>query len=102
MSNNDAGRDSPESEIAHRSITTDPDDADYEFLELIAEQESCDVTDLPPMHPRIDDVVSEVFQDPPSKDAQLRIQFSYFGYRVDLDQSGNVSLMRVTMDADDH
>ncbi|WP_136717621.1 HalOD1 output domain-containing protein [Halorientalis salina] len=87
--------DSPDADIAHRRVSTDPDEADYEFLELVAELEGCDVTALPPMHPRIDDIVSEVFSDPPSADAQVEVQFSYFGYRVEMDQAGNVSLMRI-------
>ena len=100
MSNDDrAGRDSPEADITHRTISIDPKEGEYEFLELIAENEGCDVTDLPPMHPRINDIIAEVFSDPPSPDSQLQVQFSYHGYRVDLDQAGNISLMKITRDS---
>ena len=96
MSNDEeAVRTDSEPGICHQTISTDPEDAGYEFLELVAELEGCDVTGLPPMHPRIDDIIAEVFSDPPSKNAQVEIQFSYYGYRVDLDQKGNVSLMRI-------
>jgi hypothetical protein len=84
-----------EERIYHRKIEPEPEDADYRLLRLIANVEGVDVTDLPPIYDRIDHLVGHMYQNPPSPDAQAQLEFSYYGYRITLDQDGNVSLMKL-------
>jgi hypothetical protein len=81
--------------IFHRKIEPDPEDANYRLLGIIANLEHTDEIDLPPLYDRIDHLVTQVFEDPPHPEAQVQIEFSYYGYRITLDQSGNVQLMRL-------
>ena len=83
-------------QIYHRQIEPTVEDANYRLLCLIGDIENTDVSELPPMWERIDDVVTELFQDPPSDAAQLEVEFSYHGYRVMMDQSGTVSLKKLS------
>ncbi|MFB6164411.1 MAG: HalOD1 output domain-containing protein [Haloarculaceae archaeon] len=85
----------PAADIYHRQMEPDPDEAAYDFLTLLAEIEGCDVTDLPPMHTRIGDLLTEIFQDPPSAEAQVQVAFSYYGYRITVEQNGQLSLMKL-------
>ncbi|AQL44531.1 hypothetical protein BV210_09785 [Halorientalis sp. IM1011] len=81
--------------MVHRRIEPDPADADYRLLQLIAEVEGIDVTELPPIYDRIDHLVTRMYEDPPSAEAQAQLKFSYAGYRITLDQDGNVSLIKI-------
>jgi hypothetical protein len=90
-----AETDDRDARIVHRRIEPEPEDADYRLLQLIADVEGIDVTDLPPIYGRIDHLVSNMYEDPPSAEAQAQLKFSYAGYRISLDQDGNVSLMKI-------
>ncbi|RXK46409.1 HalOD1 output domain-containing protein [Halorientalis pallida] len=81
--------------IVHGRIEPEPADADYRLLRLIADVEGLDVTDLPPIYDRIDHLVTKMYEDPPSSEAQAQLAFSYAGYRIRIDQDGNVSLMKI-------
>jgi hypothetical protein len=81
--------------IVYRRIEPDPADADYRLLRLIADVEGIDVTELPPIYDRIDHLVTKMYEDPPSAEAQAQLEFSYAGYRITLDQDGNVSLIKI-------
>ena len=81
--------------IVHRRIEPESGDADYRLLQLIAEVEGIDVTNLPPIYDRIDHLVTKMYENPPSPEAQAQLSFSYAGYRITLDQDGNVSLIKI-------
>ncbi len=53
------------------------------------------MTDLPPLYDRIDHMVKQLFTSPPPPDAQVELEFSYFGYRIRLDQGGNASVRKL-------
>jgi hypothetical protein len=84
-----------ERRIRHRKVTPDAEEANQSLLRLIANLENCDVTDLPPLYEQIDHLVEHLFGSPPPPEAQAEIEFSYHGYRIQLDQSGNVSFMKL-------
>lgn len=81
--------------IYHRSIEPDTETANVDLVGVIAELEGCDAEELPPFWSRVDGLVGDVFSAPPEPEAQVRLQFSYAGYRVGVDQSGDVELMKV-------
>lgn len=79
----------------HRKLTPDAETANRRLLRLLANVENCEVNDLPPLYGQIDHMVEYLFTDPPPGDAQAELAFSYHGYRIELDQTGNVSLMKL-------
>jgi len=76
-------------------ITPDPETAEYDLLEIIADVEGCQIEDLPSLYNEVEHVVETLFKTPPSTAAQMSLSFSYIGYRVTLDRRGNVKLVRV-------
>ncbi|UPV76315.1 hypothetical protein M0R89_19320 (plasmid) [Halorussus limi] len=84
-----------ERRIRHRRITPEAEEANRSLLRLVANLENCDVTDLPPLYDQIDHMVEHLFETPPPPEAQAEIEFSYHGYRIQLDQRGNVSFMKL-------
>lgn len=81
--------------IYHRQIVPDPDAANRSLLQVIADLEGCGMTDLPPLYDRVDHLVEHLFTSPPPVEAQAELQFSYHGYRIELDQTGNVMVMKL-------
>lgn len=94
-SDGDGDDDVGENRIYHRKVTPDADEANRSLLRLLADVEGCEVTDLPPLYEQVDHLVEHLFTDPPPASAQAELEFSYHGYRVELDQTGNVSLMKL-------
>jgi hypothetical protein len=92
----------PTTEILQREVEPEEDEANYRVLETIAEVEDVDVTELPPMYSRIDHILDQLFSDPPTPEAQVEITFSYYGYRVTIDQEGVIRLRKLDGDLADH
>lgn len=82
-----------------RRITPNPNDSEYEFLELIAELENTEIDELPSLYDEIEHLIETIFKNPPAPRAQLEISFSYAGYRVRMDQRGTVELLNVKQSA---
>ena len=89
----------PREQILEYEVEPAEDHANYLVLEAVADAESVDVVDLPPMYERIDHVLDELFGEPPAPEAQVEIAFSYHGYRITIDQSGSVRLKKLDTDA---
>lgn len=83
------------SKIYHRKVAPDVEEANQGLLRLVANLENCEVTDLPPLYDRVDHLVEHLFSSPPPSEAQAELEFSYVGYRIRIDQSGNVSLKKL-------
>lgn len=81
--------------IRHRKVTPEVEEAKRNLLRLIANLENCEVTELPPLYDHVDHLIEHLFSSPPPAEAQVEIEFSYHGYRIELDQSGNVSFMKL-------
>lgn len=80
--------------IFHRQVDPDPDEPHLGVLYSIAEVEECDVEDLPPLYDYVDHMVEKLFGTPPPEKAQVQLAFTYYQYRILLDQEGNLTLMR--------
>lgn len=79
--------------VERRHLTPDPGAAEYELLEVVAELERTDIDDLPPLYVRVDRLVKSVFQRPPAPETRVVLTFNYAGYRITLQQSGEVELV---------
>lgn len=75
--------------------TSDDFSITQRILEAVSEETATPVLDLPPLYHAIDpDALEAVLRRPDSDiaPAQRRVQFSYAGYRITVDGSGEVSL----------
>jgi len=84
-----------EANIVRASIEPDPGAAEHDLLELIAESEGKAIEELPPFYDQVDHFVELLFKRPPSPESQMQIAFSYAGYRVTVNQKGEVTLLNV-------
>lgn len=85
----------PDVGIVRRQISTDPTEAEFDLLAVIAELEGTTEDELPSLYHELDHVVEALFETPPSPESQLQITFSYAGYRITMDQRGTVELVKV-------
>lgn len=83
-------------EIIHRSLDTDGDNPAIQIVELIAEIEDRDMLELENMYECADGMLDNLFSDPPVAEAQMQVVFSYEGYRITIEQNGNVKLVKTT------
>lgn len=81
--------------ITHTQIEPDSTTSEYSFLELIAERRGVDIETLPPLYDEVDHFLETLFTDPPSKQAQIELEFTYCGFRIRIDQSGHVMLLEL-------
>ncbi|WP_436928021.1 HalOD1 output domain-containing protein [Halosimplex amylolyticum] len=86
---------SEETSIVHRQFDTDRDDPAMAVAEAVADLEGCEPTDLTTMYDHVDHVIDNLFSNPPSPEAQIQVEFSYEGYRITIDQSGDARFVRV-------
>lgn len=87
--------DDDEMAATHWEFDVDEDSPDVPIAEVIAEMEDIAETERPPMYRTIDDLITELFSDPPPPAAQARVEFSYEGYRILIHQDGLATIMRV-------
>ena len=87
--------DEDEMAATHWEFDVDQEDPEVIVAEVIAELEGRDSTDLPPVYDTIDHLIQTLFSDPPDPKAQAVIQFSYEGYRINLDQDGHATFMEI-------
>jgi hypothetical protein len=86
---------SHEGEIVHRTLDTEADNPAAAVARTIAELERREVTDLESTWTCIDDMLDEVFSNPPSPEAQVEVTFSYEGYRITVEQNGHAKFARL-------
>lgn len=86
---------SSDGQTHHHQIDPSGGEVNTSLLELVASKEGCRMDELPPFWTRVDSLVEDLFSDPPSKDAQAQVEFTYTGYRITVDQSGSVTLLKV-------
>ena len=82
-------------ETVSRSFDPKADDPHMKVIAVISELEDCDPRDCSPLYTTIDDVIDDIYEDPPSPDADVEITFSYEGYRITLRQDGRAEFVPV-------
>jgi hypothetical protein len=90
-----------EADIVRASIDPDPQSAEHDLLELIAESEGKAIEELPSFYTQVDHFVEMLFEQPPSPESQMQLSFSYAGYRVTINQRGEVTLLNVKRSIDE-
>lgn len=85
----------PDPRIVRRTIPPNPATAEFDFLSIVAELEGKEIDELPSLYSELDHFVESLFERPPSPTAQMQLRFSYAGYRVTIDQEGQVTLVPV-------
>lgn len=79
-------------------LDVDEDDPEVDIVEIVSRLEGKPVESLPPVYNTVDSMIAKLFSDPPPAEAQAMIQFTYEGYRIDIQQSGNATFMDVSGD----
>lgn len=83
-------------EIVHRELDTNREEPAIEIAEVVAELEGTSVTELPATYDCIDGMLSELYSNPPKPEAQMKVEFTYSGYRITVEQSGVADFVHVT------
>ncbi len=97
-SDDDAG---PQERIIERQVDPVPGEANVRLLETIADVEGVDATDLPRLYPWLDEILKNLFSDPPADEAQTEVTFSYYGYRFTVTQDGRITMRKLGSLPDD-
>jgi len=92
---NEIRDDTNEIRVVHR--TFDPADCSPEFdvVEAVADLENTEPDELPPLYTRIDNVIRNIFSEPPEPEAQVQVVFNYAGYRITIAQDGSAEFIKV-------
>ncbi len=83
----------PADRVITRQINTDHDEPSVAVAQCVAEIENIDATDLDSIYECVDDVLKNLFSNPPSDEAKIKIGFNYEGYRITIDQNGLVTFL---------
>lgn len=87
--------------VVKTTIPADPSAAEYAFLEVVADLEGVEIDALPSLYERLDHLVELLFENPPAREAQIELAFSYSGYRVQLTQGGQLTMLDVEGSVED-
>lgn len=86
----------PSEEIIHRQLDREGESPAVQVTEIVAELEGTEVDELYPIYEQLDDVLDNIFSEPPSPEAQLVVTFSYEGYRITIEQDGHGKFVKTT------
>lgn len=70
------------------NLTEGNADPNLQFVREVANLKGVEETDLDALYPTIDDMVEQLYSNPPSSHAQSELTFIYEGYRITLFQDG--------------
>jgi len=80
---------------SHWEFDVDQSAPGVDVVEVIAELEECQSTDLSVIYDTIDHLIERLFSSPPPPEAQARLEFTYEGYRIVLNQDGYATFMKI-------
>lgn len=84
-----------ESDTIRRELDTGTESPGVEVAMSVADIEGREATELPAIHDCIDGILSNLFSDPPSSEAQMRVEFTYQEYRITVEQNGTATFRKV-------
>lgn len=87
--------DSSDKPAVRRRLDTDNPEPAMAVVEALADIEGKDVTDYTPTYDCLDHVLDGIFSNPPAPSAAIRIEFSYEGYRITVEQDGSAEFVSV-------
>ncbi|MDQ2049425.1 HalOD1 output domain-containing protein [Natronolimnohabitans sp. A-GB9] len=82
--------------VARRDLDTTRETPTIELVEVVADLEETDPTALSPLYEQIDDMVAGLFSSPPSGTADAKLEFSYHGYRIHIQQNGTATFLQAS------
>lgn len=88
--------DSGESGIVFRELDTDKKEPAGEVAEIVADLKGVEIDKLAPAYEVIDDLLTHLFENPPSPEAQAKVEFHYEGYQITVHQDGSATFLRIT------
>lgn len=88
---NDKGKDP----LVFRRLDTEREEPATEVAEIVAELRDADMEDLPPIYGTIDHLLTHLFENPPSADAQAKVEFHYAGYQITVHQHGGSTFLKL-------
>lgn len=87
--------DDSEMQATHWEFDVNQKDPEVDVVEIVAELEGVDTTQLSTLFRTIDNLIKQLYSQPPSPQAQMTLEFSYEGYRIRLNQDGHATFMKV-------
>ena len=81
--------------LVHRELDTDRNEPSSEVAEIIADLEDSEVNDLPPIYDTVDHLLVHLFENPPTPDSQVEVQFHYEGYQVTVHHQGSATFLKI-------
>lgn len=82
--------------VTRRTLDTSRDVPAIGLVEIVAELEETDAMELTPIYDRADDLIADLFGTPPGSDADAELEFSYQGYRIEVQQDGTVVIRELS------
>jgi len=82
-------------EIVHRELETDRQEPVAQVVQVVAELEGKRQEELTPGYKQVDHILEHVFSNPPIPESQVKITFSYEGYRITVEQSGKAQFVKL-------
>lgn len=86
--------DQTDTEVIRRKLDTEGETPTVQIVEIVADLEQTNQSELPPMYNCIDGVLKNLFSDPPAPEAQMTIEFSYKTYRITVEQGGTATFVK--------
>ena len=86
--------DKHEDDIVRRELDTERENPAVEMAETVADLEGKDQADLETIYECIDHMIDHIFSEPPAPEAQVRVEFSYEGYRITVEQNGHAEFVK--------
>ncbi|WP_306052378.1 HalOD1 output domain-containing protein [Natronococcus wangiae] len=85
--------------IIRRTLDTDQDAPASQIVELVADLEGREPTDLPPIYYNVDELIADLFSSPPRAEAEASLEFTYEGYQFRVKQNGVTTVSNQTRPA---
>lgn len=82
-------------DLVFRRLDTERDEPAAEVSEIVAELKGTDNSNLPTIYGTIDHLLTHLFDNPPSADAQAKVEFHYAGYQITVHQHGGATFLKL-------
>lgn len=83
----------PDRSVVRRQLSTDEGNPGPRIAAIVADLEDREMTEMATMYDCVDGILEHLFSDPPAEEARMRVEFSYEGYRITVEQDGLVELV---------
>jgi hypothetical protein len=82
--------------VAQRQLNADRGDQMIQLVELIADIDDVEPTEISPIYRDIDSLVSDFFGSQPPSRGDATLAFSYQGYRIHVQQDGRTTVRELS------